>query len=131
LSDGCFHPQADLVRATREQLHERFVNRIVFDLGGELTQHVHDAREHVPVEGIVRREYRDAMFPDDRLGLEVGDSHLDTERLGFRGSCDNAAVIVGQDDHGLATQVGPEDRFAGGIEGVAVDKGDHRDCLGE
>ena len=61
---------------------------------------------------------------DVTLRLEQRDAHGDAERLGLLGAGDDAAIVVGQHDDGLAGERRLEHPLARGIEVVAIDQAD-------
>src|SRR5262249_48058656 len=107
------------------EVQERLVDRVDFDVGGELLQRLHDAAAHVAVEGVIGREYGDAVLGGQGADLEIRIAHPEAEGLGFVGAGDHAAVVVGQDDHRPVVDGGVEDPLAGRVENVAIDQGEH------
>lgn len=76
----------------------------------------------VSVEGKIGGIDEDAPVAEKLLPLEGGGPHGDAELFGLFGAGDNAAVIIREDDYGLAPQLGIKDPFARDEKGVAVDQ---------
>ena len=71
----CLHGAADVVGQVGElsvgeagEIQERLVDRVDFDLGGELLQRLHDAAAHVAVERVIAGKDGDAVPLDQRRG---------------------------------------------------------------
>lgn len=102
-----------------------FVDRVDLDAGDQRAQRRHHPPRHVAVEGEVGRE--DCHLPplDERPHLVEGLPHADAEGFGLVRAGDDAAVVVREHHDGASHEVGPEDPLAGGIEVIAVGKGEH------
>ncbi|GMO47905.1 hypothetical protein BwSF12_55110 [Bradyrhizobium ottawaense] len=55
-----------------------------------------------------------------------GITHADAKRFCFIATGNDAAIVVREDDYGLAAQGWLEDTFAGSIEVIAIYQGDGR-----
>ncbi len=108
------------------EVEEGFVDRIDFQVRGELCQGIHDALGHIAIERKIGGEDAHAAGADEVTDLIDGHAAADAEGLGLAGEGDDAAVIVGEDDDGTARERGVEDPLAGGEEAVAVDERDGR-----
>lgn len=127
------HPLADemaialqVAAAASGQIQEGFVDRVDFHFRGVLLQDGHDPSGHVAVEGVIG-----GIDLDGRLGkllahLKEGQAHGDAQGFGFFGASNDAAIIVGEYDHGLAAQSGLKDALTGDVEVVAVDQREDR-----
>ncbi len=85
------------------------------------SQGFHDAAAHVAVEMIVGRKYGDAVFFDDRSGLEIRDCHADPKFPGLVATGDDAAIIIAEHDDGFIPEIGAKDPFAGAIKTITID----------
>ncbi len=106
------------------QIDERLVDGVYFDIRGELLEGGHNSVGHVAIEGVVRREYFNVIFTDEFLDFEVGREAVEADGFGFIRAGHDDAVVVGEDDYGLADEFGVEHPFARGIEVIAIDYGD-------
>ena len=75
--------------------------------------------------GKVDRQCDQARVALELAQLEVRRAHLDAQGLGRVTAGNGAAVVVGQHNHRPALQPRLEDAFAGDVEVVAVDEGEH------
>ena len=107
------------------QIQERLVDRVDFDLGGELLQRLHDAAAHVAVERVIAGKDGDAVPLDQVADLEIRIAHLEAEGLGLVAAGDDAAVVVGEHDHRPVDDRRVEDPLARRIEIIAIDQGEH------
>ena len=102
------------------QVEERLVDGIYFRAGHHRTQGLLHPLRHIAVKHKIAGEDRHIVSPDHLAQLIKGLSHLDTQLLGLVGTGDDAAVIVGQDDHWAAVQPWVEDPFARDEKVVAI-----------
>ena len=126
-ADGAPDAAAQLVEGAVDapQVEEGLVNRVDLDAGNQRAQRRHHPPRHVAVEGEVGRE--DCHLPplDERPHLVEGLPHADAEGFGLVRAGDDAAVVVREHHDGASHEVGPEDTLAGGVEVIAVGKGEH------
>jgi hypothetical protein len=101
-----------------------FVDGIDFEGRGEVAQRGHHPAAHVAIKGVVGAEGVDAGF-EFGAGQVPDFTHSDAASLGFGGAGNDAAVVVGKDNDGLAFQLGLENAFAGAVERVAINEGEH------
>ena len=69
------------------------------------------------------------MAPGVIPDLEPRDTHGDAERLDLGAACDDAAIVVGEDDDRTVLQTWVEQLLAARVEVVAINQGKdrHRD----
>ncbi len=103
-------------------LQKGLIDRVDFNRRAEGRQRLHHTGGHVGIQGIVGRQNGDIVLFEKGVGLETGHSHCDTEGLGFVASSDNAAVVVGQNNHRPTAQHWRKDPLARDIKVIAVDQ---------
>ena len=81
---------------------------------------------HFVSSGLVARTHHDAGFAETLPAQMLSRAHPDAEGLGFVRARDDAAVIVRERNDRLAAQARLKHALAGGVEIVAIDKGDRR-----
>ena len=110
-------------RAKAFHAEEGFVDRVDFEIGCEVAQHLHHARAHIAIERVIARAHDDARFLELRAVQMPRCAHGDAERLRLVAAGDHAAVVVREHDDGTAAQFGLKHALAGDIEIVAIDQG--------
>jgi len=99
------------------------INGIDLNLRLQLSEDVHYPLRHITVQGVVGGEDFDLVAVDQGLAAEIWLTHLDTQRLGFVGSGDDAAIVIGEHHYRLSLKLRLENPFTGDIEVVAVNQG--------
>ena len=108
------------------QSEKGLVDGVDFDLRCEAAERTHDTGGHVAVERVIGRINVYAVAFVEIFALESGLAHGNAHGLGFVGTCDDTAVIVGKHYYGFSAQLRRKDAFAGNIEIVAIGQGKNR-----
>ena len=111
-------------RAETRHAEKRFVDRIDFEIGREVAQHLHYPRAHIAVERVIARPHDDAGGREAITMQVPRRAHIDAERLGFVAARDHAAVVVRQHNDRTAAQLRLEHALARHIEIVAINEGE-------
>ena len=107
------------------EVEEGLVDGVHLEVGRKAPQRFHHAVAHVAVEGVVGREYGDAVLGYQLSNLKGRYTHLHPSRLRLVRSGDDAAVVVAEHHHGLSPEGGVEHALARGVEVVAVNQRNH------
>lgn len=129
-ADAALYAAADGVGAAGDVWHavqadKAFVDAVDLLLRAHAGGQAHHAVAHVAVEGEIGAQRDQAVGGVHVLHLEVGLAHLDADGLGFFAACDDAAVVVAQDDQRHTLERGAEHTLARCVEVVAVQQGEH------
>lgn len=127
LSDR-FHDPPRVVQRCRfreiRQTEKRLVDGVDFQVRGKLTQHGHQPRGKVAVQGVVGREDPRAVPPEQLADVADRRPHRDAQRLDLLGAGHHAAVVVGQHRDRSPLQRRGEGPLAGHVKVVGVDQGE-------
>ena len=72
------------------------------------------------IQLVVRRKDGDFVCFNDVFDLEKRHAALESSSLGFLGECNDAPVVVGENNNRFAAQLRAENALTAALEGIAV-----------
>jgi hypothetical protein len=121
-----FAPRFEVDGVHAMETEEGLVDGVAEILGSLMSEKGHDATSEVTIELVVAGEDSNLLAGKELAELKVGSAGFDAHLLGLVGTGDNTAVVVAEDHHGLAVEVGTEETLARDVAVIAINNGVHR-----